>query len=148
MEEISTDMLQRNFDSATSLDEFLSNDNVLRADLGFYLEECMAARNITVPELARRVDLSASHIYDILDPDTNAGISRDNLIKLAFAIPMTLTETNRALKIAEHSELYPKIRRDAIIAFCLRDGKSLYDTNKELVRYGEQPIADKLSADR
>ena len=146
MEEISTDLLQKNFESAKSLDEYLSNDNVLRADLGFYLEERMAEHNLTVPELARRVDVSASHIYDILDPDTTAGISRDTLIKLAFAIPLSLTECNRALKLAEHSELYAKVRRDAIIAFCLREGKSLYDTNQELRKRGEQQIEDKLSA--
>ena len=66
--------------------------------------------------------------------------SRDKVLQIAFAMALTLRETNRALTAAGASELYCKDRRDAIIIFCLDRGCSLQKVNEELYRFGERTI--------
>jgi hypothetical protein len=47
--------------------------------------------------------------------------SRDKVIQLAFGFSLNVEETQRLLKAAEKSILYPKIKRDAVIIYCLNN---------------------------
>lgn len=66
--------------------------------------------------------------------------SRNKMLQLAFAMQLSLTETNRLLQAARVNELYPKDRRDAIIIFCLDKGYTLREAECELYRFGEATI--------
>ena len=66
--------------------------------------------------------------------------ARDKVLRIAFAMALTLRETNRALTAAGASRLYAKDRRDAIIIFCLDRGCSLQKVNEELYRFGEETV--------
>lgn len=66
--------------------------------------------------------------------------SRNKMLQLAFAMGLSLQETNRLLQAARVNELYPKDRRDAIIIFCLDKGYSLTEVECELYRFGEATI--------
>ncbi len=67
--------------------------------------------------------------------------SRDNLLKIAFAMGCTLREANRLLQAGGANELYCKNRRDAIIIFALSHGYSLQKTEEELYRFDETTIS-------
>ena len=67
--------------------------------------------------------------------------SRDNLLKIAFALGASLRETNRLLQAGGANELYCKNRRDAIIIFAISHGYSLQKTEEELYRFGEPTIS-------
>ena len=69
-------------------------------------------------------------------------LKRSNVIRDAGlnAMALSLKEASRLLQAAGANDLYCKRRRDAIIAFCLSKGCSLYQTNEELYRLGEDTI--------
>lgn len=67
--------------------------------------------------------------------------SRDNLLKLAFAMGCSLRETNRLLQAGGANELYCKNRRDAIGIFAISHGYTLQKTEEELYRFGEATIS-------
>ena len=67
--------------------------------------------------------------------------SRDNLLKLAFAMGCSLRETNRLLQAGGANELYCKNRRDAIVIFAISHGYTLQKTEEELYRFGEATIS-------
>lgn len=54
--------------------------------------------------------------------------SRDKVIQLAFGFGLDVEETQSLLKIAQKSQLYPKIKRDAVIIYCLNNQKSIIET--------------------
>ena len=54
--------------------------------------------------------------------------SRDTVIKLAFAMRADVAQTQEMLKIARKSVLYPRIKRDTVIIYCLHNHISLVDT--------------------
>ncbi|MFR3451649.1 MAG: hypothetical protein ACLTSX_08845 [Collinsella sp.] len=62
------------------------------------------------------------------------------MLQIAFAMALSLRETNRALKAAGASSLDPKMPRDAIIIFCIDQGCSLQKVNEELYRLGENTV--------
>jgi hypothetical protein len=47
--------------------------------------------------------------------------SRDKVIQLALGFPLTVEETQELLKAASKSPLYPKIKRDAVLLYCLKN---------------------------
>lgn len=62
--------------------------------------------------------------------------SRDKVLMLAFGIGLTPDETQDLLRVAGRSLLYPKIKRDAVIAFCLNKKNSLMETQEILDEMG------------
>lgn len=52
----------------------------------------------------------------------------------------SLRETQRLLKLAGAAELYPKVRRDAIIIWCIDRGMSREACDDELWRFGEKTL--------
>lgn len=62
--------------------------------------------------------------------------SRDKVIQLAFGFAMTVDECQHMLRIAGKSPLYPKIKRDAAILFCLSKGMSALEAQNLLESLG------------
>lgn len=54
--------------------------------------------------------------------------SRDKVIQLAFGLQLDLAETQKLLQVAQKSALYPKIKRDAAIIYCLDHHKDFIET--------------------
>lgn len=53
--------------------------------------------------------------------------SRDKVIQIAFGFPLTVEETQRLLRAAGKSPLYPRLKRDAAILFCLNRKDNLME---------------------
>jgi hypothetical protein len=58
--------------------------------------------------------------------------SREKVLQLAFGLQLDLEETQKLLQIARKNALYPKIKRDAAIIFCLNNQKDFFDTQSVL----------------
>lgn len=75
-------------------------------------------------------DLNETFGYQIFTGSRNP--SRNKELQIAFAMALSMKETNRALTAAGVSVLNCKDRRDAIIIFCIDRGCSLQKVNDEL----------------
>jgi hypothetical protein len=62
--------------------------------------------------------------------------SRDKVIQLAFGFKMDLDGIQKLLQIAQKSPLYPKIKRDAAILFCINNHKDIMETQSVLHSLG------------
>lgn len=58
--------------------------------------------------------------------------SRDKVLQLAFGLKLDADGTQRLLQIAQKSALYPKIKRDAAILYCILHGKDILETQSVL----------------
>ena len=58
--------------------------------------------------------------------------SRDKVIQLAVGFEMDYKETQKLLKVARKSALYPKIKRDAVVIYALENKLSIYDIQATL----------------
>ena len=62
--------------------------------------------------------------------------SRDKVIQLAFGLGLGLDGAQELLKVARKSPLYPRIKRDAAIIYCLQHGCSFFETQAALQALG------------
>ncbi len=66
--------------------------------------------------------------------------SRDRLICLCVGLEATLEESQRLLKQAAYAQLYPKLRRDAIIIHGILHHTALSEINDKLFAENEKTL--------
>lgn len=136
-EPITEELLAELLDSP-SLEEFLKGNEESTLTLPDYLQALLREKGLKRPDVIRDANLNATFGYQIFTGTRGAG--RDTVLQLAFAMGLTLRETNRLLQAAGLNGLYCKSRRDGIIIFCIEHGASLQEVNEELYRFGEETV--------
>ena len=125
---ISTDELLALLFKERNLESFLQRNEsaYLTASFSDYLN-AWCKRHLDVPEqVIRRANLEKSYGHQLFSGRRNP--SRDTVLQLAFAMQAGLTQAQEMLRIANRSLLYPRIKRDAAIIYCLHNRVSLVDT--------------------
>ncbi len=136
-ERLTEDLLKRLL-SSRSIDAYLDEAAPIDRALPDYLNELLHAHGLKRAEVIRASGINATVVYDIFAGKSKPG--RDHAIMLAFGLGCSLRETQRLLRQAGVSELYAKIRRDAIIAWCIDQGTSRAEADDELFRFGEKTL--------
>ena len=77
----------------------------------------MEKYGVSKNDVVARCDIERGYGYQILRGTREA--SRDKLLRLAFGIGMSVEDTQQLLTLANKGPLYPKIKRDAALLFCL-----------------------------
>ncbi|MDO4442348.1 MAG: hypothetical protein Q4B69_00515 [Slackia sp.] len=62
------------------------------------------------------------------------------MIMIAFGLGCTFEETQRVLRLAGVSELWAKVRRDAIIVWCIDHGMTRAACDDELWSFNERTL--------
>ena len=123
---------------APTIDSFVAEHEFPSCSLAEYLQQLLEKKNLERARVVRMADLNETFGYQIFTGARNP--SRNKVLQIAFAMALSLRETNRALTAAGVSTLTCKSRRDAIIIFCIDHGCSLQKVNEELYRLGEETI--------
>jgi transcriptional regulator with XRE-family HTH domain len=88
-------------------------------------------RKELVPEqVIRKAGIERSYGHQLFNGTRKP--SRDKVIQLAFGLGLDLDETQKMLQLAQKSPLYPKIKRDAAIVYCLTHDKDIMETQTML----------------
>ncbi len=139
MEEQLTEELLKDLLEAPCCEAVAKGAPDFQRTLASYLQELLEEKGLTRSEVLARCEINDTHGWQIFKGKRGAG--RDKVLQLAFALGLTLRETNRLLQAAEVHELYSKRRRDAIILYCLTQGYTLQALNEELYRFGEDTLS-------
>ncbi len=137
-EEILTEDLLARLLSADAPEKYLEEGETIDRTLPDYLFALLADRGMRRSEVVRASGINPTVVYDIFGGKMVPG--RDNAIMLAFGLRCTLRETQRLLRLAGAAELWPKVRRDAIIIWCVKEGKSRSQCDDELWKFGEKTL--------
>ena len=101
---------------APSIDGYVAGHDFPATTLSAYLQQLLDEKGLARSRVVRMADLNETFGYQIFTGARNP--SRDKVLQIAFAMALTLRETNRALTAAGVSNLNCKSRRDA--KRCLR----------------------------
>ena len=138
-EHLTADLLKQLCAAAKPEDYLLQGETIDR-ELPDYLNELLSERALKRADVVRASAVNETFIYDIFKGKSLPG--RDNAIKIAFSLHCDLTETQRILRLAGVSELWPKRSRDAVIIWCIEHDFTLAQCDDELYRLGEQTLVD------
>lgn len=141
-----TDELLNELLDAPNIDDYIKEHDFATPSLSNYLKQLLQEKGLERSRVVRMADLNETFGYQIFTgarhPSRNKVLQiRNKVLQIAFAMALTLKETNRALTAAGVSVLNCKDRRDAIIIFCIDRGCSLQKVNEELYRFGEETVS-------
>jgi len=102
----------------------------LTDDFGTYLKKLCTTKQLSCAEVIHSCGIDRTYGYQLFSGVRQP--SRDKVIQLAFGFPLNVEETQELLRIAGKSLLYPKIKRDAAILYCLRHRMRFCDAQTTL----------------
>lgn len=133
-----TDELLTQLLASVSPEAYLSSVELPDRTLADYAHALLADKHLTRAGVIRASGLNPTFTYQVFQGTRMIG--RDNAIMLAFGLQCTLQETQRLLRLAGVSELWCKVRRDAIVIYCLNVGMTRAQCDDELYRLGERTL--------
>jgi hypothetical protein len=128
-------LLSRLF-KAPDLETFLESnaDEMAVPPFHFYILE-LCRKSEQVPErIIRRAAIDRTYGHQIFNGTRKP--SRDKVIQLAFGFGLDVDGAQELLKLARHTALYPRIKRDAVILRCLNEHKDILETQSSLQALG------------
>lgn len=110
------------------IDNLIESLNDIR--LSDYLEQLLTIKKLPKADVIQASMLPRTYAYQIFQGIKQP--SRDKVLQLAFAMKLTIEESDRLLKVAGFSPLYAKKKRDAVLLFAMKQQWNLYHVNEYL----------------
>ena len=125
---INTDVLLKRLCHSSTIDGFLSRnqDELAAPDFVGAITRLCIDRQVPPEKVINKANIERSFGHQIFRGRRRP--SRDVIIQLAFGFESSVDETQTLLKLAGASALYPRVKRDAVILFCIHKGYGLIDT--------------------
>lgn len=140
MKDKSTGDLNLELMSQPSIDSYIHDNQACFADrsIAELLTALHEKKGIPKAALARKAGMSEVYLHQVFAGRRKP--SRDRLLCLCVGLGATLEETQRLLRQAAHAQLYPKIKRDAIISHGIIHRTELDEINDKLFAEGEKTL--------
>lgn len=114
------------------------HESVDSAEFCHYLYRLMSLHDLKPKDIIIATELERSYFYHILSGKKLP--SRNVVLRIGLALSATLNEVNRLLLLAAQGSLYPKVRRDAAIIYCIEHHYTMKYSNAFLKELGELPL--------
>ena len=139
-DEKSTDDLSQELMVESDIDSYIKENQPYFVDRSIteLLSELYDHQNISKAELARRASMSDVYLHQLFSGRRKP--SRDKLLCLCIGMELTIDETQRLLKEAAYAQLYPRIRREAIIYHGIVHHTPLDEINDKLFEENEKAL--------
>ena len=127
-----TDELWGKLFKSDTVSEYLDDVGDSRSFPSFseYITMLCAAKGENEESVIKRGQIESSFGHRLFKGTRNP--SRDTVLQLAFGLELDSDETQQLLKIARATALHPRVKRDAVIAYCLHHHMSFMDTQELL----------------
>lgn len=139
-DEKSTDDLSQELMVESDIDSYIKENQPYFVDRSIteLLSELYDHQNISKAELARRASMSEVYLHQLFSGRRKP--SRDKLLCLCIGMELTIDETQRLLKEAAYAQLYPRIRREAIIYHGIVHHTPLDEINDKMFEENEKAL--------
>ncbi len=140
MDRKNTDGLRSELMDAPDLEAFLAANEAQFATESAVslLNGMLEKRGMAKASLAKRSGMSEIYLHQIFAGRRNP--SRSRLLCLCFGLGASLEETQELLRLCGAAELYPRLRRDAVIIYGLLHGLDLFAVNDRLFSADEETL--------
>ncbi len=113
---------------------------LLNMSLSNYLKSMLEKYQTDKSKVLARAEMTANNYgYELFRDDTKKA-SRDKIIQICMGFPLTVEETQQALKYGHASALYPRDKRDSVIMFALAKQMTVSKLNEVLDEQKEKLI--------
>lgn len=137
-----TEELMNEIQQFEQVEDFLSEngEETCRLSLSEYLKAKLEERKLKKADLFRKAGLVGSNYgYELFQNDHKVP-SRDILLSICLAFPLSIEETQHALRCCGLAVLYPRNIRDAYILFAIKNKMTIDELNDLLTENGHQTL--------
>lgn len=140
MEEKSTGDLRQELMDQPDLDAYIHENSRSFDERTFsaLLAALYDKKDISKAALTRRAGISEVYLHQVFSGRRNP--SRDRLLCICLGLGATLEETQNLLKHAGYAQLYPRLKRDAIISHGLIHQTPMSEINDKLFAENEKTL--------
>ena len=140
MENKSTGDLGQELMNQPNLDAYIRDNQAQFSDCSVIdlLLQLFDRKSFSKAELARHAGISEVYLHQVFSGRRKP--SRDRLICICIGLQSNLEETQRILKQAGYAQIYPKIRREAIICHGIVHRRDLNQINDMLFANNEKTL--------
>ncbi len=140
MSDKTTSDLRQELMEDNSIDTYLQGNAALfvNQDVVALLTELYEQKHLTKAALARQAGMSEVYLHQVFAGRRNP--SRDRLLCLCIGLEATVDETQQLLRQAGYAQLYPRVRRDAIILHAIAHRTPLPLVNDKLYEENEKTL--------
>jgi len=132
-----TDALLVRLLKTTSLSRFLKRyetDMNSLPTFGEYISNLCAEKGLSAESVIKKAGIERTYGHKFFNGTRTP--SRDKVLQLAFGFEMNLEQTQKLLSIAKQSPLHPKVKRDAVIIFVLKEELGIDEAQSMLHELG------------
>jgi len=134
--QVNTTNLMKRLFRTNSLSAFLKSNesNLQPADFRTMLKGLCDDRGLSPARVIERSQIERSYGHQLFNGTRRP--SRDKVLQLCFGIGLGVEDTQKLLRAAGKSQLYPRLKRDAVILYGLQHGLSIFAVQDALTDYG------------
>ncbi len=127
-----TSALFRQLFKASNIKEFMESnaDEMRLPSFSEYISGLCADRGEVPERIIKRADIERSFGHQLFKGTKKP--SRDTVLQLAFGFEADVDAAQELLKYAGASALYPRVKRDAAILYCLHNHFTIVETQNVL----------------
>lgn len=142
MAESRTSTLLNRLFNTTDLEKFLESnaDEMKIPAFHVYISELSKTIEQIPEQIIKRAGIERTYGHQLFNGTRKP--SRDKVIQLALGFQLDPDNTQDLLQIARKSPLYPKIKRDAAILYCISHHKDFMETQSVLHSLGLTLLGD------
>ena len=136
---VNTSQLMNEILQSPSMDDWESAHGdalIEEKSLSAFLQEMLEKYHLPKTEVIRRANVDTTYAYQIFQ-GKKKNPSREILLRLSLAWPLTVDETKRLLYYGGAETLYPRVRRDAYLMYAIHNRFSVIETDQYLFEHGE-----------
>ena len=133
---VNTNTLMKRLFKASDLDAYLEGNesNLHSPDFYTLLKQACEKRDMLPAQVIERSQIERTYGHQLFNGTRRP--SRDKVIQLALGLGLSVDETQRRLRAAGKSQLYPRLKRDAVILYALQKKLPILTVQDNLTKYG------------
>lgn len=127
-----TSVLLRRLFSTSNIEKFIRNNasEISTPVFHEYISTLCRDQGLVPEQVIKQSAIERTYGHQLFNGTRKP--SRDKVIQLAFGFKMIVEDCQKLLQIGQKSLLYPRIKRDAAILYCINHQKDIYETQSVL----------------
>jgi hypothetical protein len=123
-----TSALFRRLMNTSNIEQFMQRhaSEMVVPSFHVYIGDICQQKGLVPEQVIKRADIERTYGHQLFNGTRRP--SRDKVLQLAFGLQLDVEGAQKLLQIAQKSPLYPKIKRDAAILYCLTHHKNVLET--------------------
>lgn len=137
-----TEQLTNEILSTNNIDEYLEKNEEYLNNISLPSELCrlLEKNGLKKSDVIAASGITVTYGYDLFSGYKNKKPSRNIILALSLAMQLDISQTQRLLKISGNGALYPRIPRDSVIMFAIKNSLSRSKTDDLLNKRGMETI--------